>query len=233
MVRDRIMDEKYFNEYIQEEEERIKKFKNKLEANEVKDDRIVPVQRKIDTIQFGIWVAKYSAGYSVDELKEEFVLLIKNMPLFWDNNSSYIDMLWMMSIAVMLDVDKGLFSMLSELVEKYNRNDSLLGLFSEYKLNNINEIRKEKNTIPPYTILIEAIKDGKMNVDVLKDYIEKKWYDAHKDMGWYDIHKAKEKLYYGYWSFEAGAIAKIFKINDSSLKDVPYYPYDLVHYENY
>ena len=49
---------------------------------------------------------------------------------------------------------------------------------------------------------------------------------------WYDIHKAKEKLYYGYWSFEAGAIAKILNLDDSNLKDVPYYPYDLVHYKS-
>ncbi len=50
-------------------------------------------------------------------------------------------------------------------------------------------------------------------------------------MGWYDIHKTKEKLYYGYWSFETGAIAKILNLDDSSLKDVSYYPYDLVHYK--
>ena len=45
------------------------------------------------------------------------------------------------------------------------------------------------------------------------------------------LHKAKEKLYYGYWSFEAGAIAKILNLDDSNLKNVPYYPYDLVHYK--
>ena len=65
----------------------------------------------------------------------------------------------------------------------------------------------------------------------LKEYLEKYWYVGHKNMGWYDIHKAKEKLYYGYWSFEAGAIAKILNLDDSNLKNVPYYPYDLVHYK--
>ena len=66
----------------------------------------------------------------------------------------------------------------------------------------------------------------------LKEYLEKYWYVGHKNMGWYDIHKAKEKLYYGYWSFEAGAIAKILNLDDSNLKDMPYYPYDLVHYKS-
>ena len=37
-------------------------------------------------------------------------------------------------------------------------------------------------------------------------------------------------LYFCYWSFEVGAVAKILSINDSGLKDVLYYPYDLVHY---
>ena len=46
-----------------------------------------------------------------------------------------------------------------------------------------------------------------------------------------DSHKSSENVYYGYWSFEAGAIAKILNLDDSSLKDVPYYPYDLVHYK--
>lgn len=234
MVRDFIMDEKYFSEYIQEDERRIEKFKNKLEANEVKEDRIFPVKRKIDAIQFGLFVAKYSAGYSLDELKEEFAILLKNMPLFWDNESSYIDMLWMMSIAVMLDVDKEAFSILSELVDKYNRNDSLLDFFIDYKLNNNTSGFKQKQkqqTIEPYAIIVDALQKGEMSVDVLNDYLNKKWYIGHKDMGWYEIHKAKEKLYNGYWSFEAGAIAKILNIDDSSLKDTPYYPYDLVHYK--
>ena len=232
MIRDFIIDEKYFSEYIQEEEYRVKKFKNKLEANEIKEDRIFPVKRKIDSIQFGILIAKYSAGYSLNELREDFIILLKNMPLFWDNDSSYIDMLWMMSIAVMLDVDKELFSILSGLVDKYNRNDSLLEFFIEYKLNNNSGFKQVKNTIEPYTILVDAIQKGNMNIDILNDYVNKKWYIGHKDAGWYEIHKSKEKLYYGYWSFEAGAIAKILNIDDSSLKDTPYYPYDLVHYAN-
>lgn len=60
----------------------------------------------------------------------------------------------------------------------------------------------------------------------------KKWYKLHKDAAWYDSHKSKQDIYNGYWSFEAGAIAKILNIEDSSLKDEPYYPYDLVHFQD-
>ena len=54
---------------------------------------------------------------------------------------------------------------------------------------------------------------------------------THTNTGWFDNHKNQQKLYYGYWSFESGAIAKILQLDDSSLKDAPYYPYDMVHYQ--
>ena len=32
--------------------------------------------------------------------------------------------------------------------------------------------------------------------------------------------------------FESGAMVKVLGLDDSELKDVPYYPYDLVHDDN-
>lgn len=47
-MRDTVMNEQYFAEYILEETERIRKFQNKLKNNEVREDRIYSVKRKID-----------------------------------------------------------------------------------------------------------------------------------------------------------------------------------------
>lgn len=44
--------------------------------------------------------------------------------------------------------------------------------------------------------------------------------------------KSKFDTYSGYWSYESGAIAKVLQLDDEVLKNVPYYPYDLVHYNN-
>lgn len=44
-MRDTVMNEKYFREYILEETGRIKNFQNKLENNEVREDRIYSVKR--------------------------------------------------------------------------------------------------------------------------------------------------------------------------------------------
>ena len=57
------------------------------------------------------------------------------------------------------------------------------------------------------------------------------WYISHLHSSWYDSHKNEEfKLYFGYWCFEAGAIAKRLGIYDSDLQNEQYYPYDMVHF---
>ena len=101
---------------------------------------------------------------------------------------------------------------------------------SRFGIKVVNELSKTQ--FFPYDKLTDIVANREKAVEKLKEYLEKYWYVGHKNMGWYDIHKAKEKLYYGYWSFEAGAIAKILNLDDSNLKDVPYYPYDLVHYKS-
>lgn len=56
------------------------------------------------------------------------------MPLYWKGNSGYIDMLWMMALAILFDVNRERFGILSDLVIQYNRKDALLEFFVNYKM---------------------------------------------------------------------------------------------------
>ena len=76
---------------------------------------------------------------------------------------------------------------------------------------------------------IVCVEDIEIQKHLLFSYL-KKWYNKHNECGWHDSHKSKQNLYYGYWSFEAGATAKILGIDDSDIRNCKYYPYDLVHY---
>ncbi|EHD5683104.1 DUF1911 domain-containing protein, partial [Listeria monocytogenes] len=73
--------------------------------------------------------------------------------------------------------------------------------------------------------------DKEEMINKLKYYLENEWYKIYDDTGWYESHDYHEKIYSGYWSWESGAIAKILQLNDNDLKNLPYYPYDLVHYK--
>ncbi|MEB3052696.1 MULTISPECIES: PoNe immunity protein domain-containing protein [Bacillus] len=85
----------------------------------------------------------------------------------------------------------------------------------------------------PFKSLVNVImcKDDTKASKLMEKYLIEEWYAGHKDMGWYDCHKHHEKLYFGYWIFESGAIVKILELDDSILKNVPYYPYDMVHFK--
>jgi len=84
--------------------------------------------------------------------------------------------------------------------------------------------------------LLQAIQ-AKTEKDTLKHlntYLSK-WYDALRSMNWplIDSHLDQDPNYggyYGYWAFEAAAVAYMKNIDDTSLRDYLYYPKDMVDY---
>lgn len=68
-----------------------------------------------------------------------------------------------------------------------------------------------------------------LSIQKLEKYLKKEWYQGHSDCAWHDDHKYGIR-HDGYWSFESGALVKILGLDDSSLKGLPYYPYDMVHW---
>lgn len=56
------------------------------------------------------------------------------------------------------------------------------------------------------------------------------WYYSHSDAPWYNNHT--KDTYKGYWSFDTAATCKIKGIYDERLKDLEYFPYDLLVQEN-
>ena len=85
----------------------------------------------------------------------------------------------------------------------------------------------------PYTLLIEAMYADTPEIasQKLADYCLD-WYPAMKSCPWHDGHTRMidtDGDYFGYWAFEAGAVAFLLDIDDSSI-DHLVYPKDLVAY---
>ena len=65
---------------------------------------------------------------------------------------------------------------------------------------------------------------------LLKDYLKQIMVvQLHSETAWHNSHLSKQNTYYGYWAYEAGAVAKILDLDDEALKEQRYYPFDLVH----
>jgi uncharacterized protein YqgQ len=231
-MRDKIKDSDYFIRFIQKEHERIEKFEFKLKNGEVKEDRILSVKKKIFEIKFGIINALYSKGEDISLIKIEFEKILDSDIEISNLHHRYVDILHLLSLSILLEMDFIIVKKIIDLINRDNLEDKLIDFIIKYKLLDWNRSNNMFLHNTPYKAFDEIIdaSDKTSAENRLKKYLEKEWYKGHGDCGWHDTHKEKEDLYFGYWSFESAAIVKIMGLDDSSFKDNPYYPYDLVHW---
>ncbi len=224
-MRDFIKSKSYFDEFIIQDTGRVERFETKIKSGEVKEDRILPVKYKLIQIKTGIIIAKYSRGDSIELLRNEFESLIDLFVEAW-NSESYEDNLRFASLAYLLNINTNLKDRIREKLKGTQYYDYLIdfvlvGLESDIDTNKISFLRQYKK-------LVQFIDDG--NKDTFSKYLHG-WYRSHFHSSWYDTHKNEDyKLYFGYWCFEAGAVAKRMGLKDDDLQKEQYYPYDMVHF---
>ena len=80
----------------------------------------------------------------------------------------------------------------------------------------------------PYRKLEKVFTADEADRPALMSAYMDEWYGASKREPYHDRHKSS--FFPGYWSLEAAAITVILRIDDSSYRDKPYYPQDLVDY---
>ena len=229
-----------FEEYILQREKDIEL----LEENEKRGNQLYPlpnnqvIHNKIGgnlSDKFSIFLSKFSAGEDIIELRKDLYPIISLMEKFWGKRGyyHYVDMVWTLSIGIMLNIEDEEFLKLVKLAEMDNPNDILLDFLIRsrgFSWKGKSEKFKSKR---PYQAIQEIISlaqnDKSKSLERLKKYLTKEWYRGHSDAGWYDTHK-HGIIHTGYWSFESGAIVKILGLDDTALKGLPYYPYDMVHW---
>lgn len=94
------------------------------------------------------------------------------------------------------------------------------------KISNKSKFEKQYGELK---ILIESKENH--NIKNIKNYLDN-WYKSKRISPWYNTHKTAQingaTNYYGYWSLESVALVKLFKLDKASLKDIDYFPFDLI-----
>lgn len=173
----------------------------------------------------------YSYGEDLDKIKKQYEELLHIYSKMWDRKYGYIELIKVLSLAVLFEIDKSDILDLEQKLANEKFDDFLVNIF----VKEIDELWYGNGDEFEFLGIYDCVKllfEQNETSDAMKDYLQNKWYDIHRECPWYNSHLSKKDIYYGYWSFEAGAIAKILNLDDSNLKDVSYYPYDLVHYKN-
>ncbi|ABN52428.1 uncharacterized protein DUF1911 [Acetivibrio thermocellus AD2] len=247
-MRDPLCSESYLLETIEYDKEGICKSKKKIVI--LKDDMEKGIQRYPRDNQSIIYAtflhmfmyntemltAKYSLGSHPDEMIEDYLNGIEYLENVGEEKVWYIDLLWMLSLGILLEVDKQDLKRLACVIEKQKKEDALMDFLLKACDIGWNHNTSEYERKNPYAKTAEIIqmalhdKDREKASKRLQQYIEKEWIKGHNDLDFKNAHK--EPGYVGLWSFEAAALAKILGLDDSALKDNNHYPYDLAHYKN-
>lgn len=178
--------------------------------------------------------ALYSSGMQIEELNQDFEYAILCMENYGGHIIGYLNLLWMISLGILLETDKENIKRLSKLVEKENIKDSVIDYLlyaSDIGWTKVTDIYYKENPYSKTKEIIELAERDKIEASKrMQKYMEKEWFKGHYDYEWKNAHK--EPGYVGFWSFETAALAKILELDDSSLKGNNHYPYDLAHYNN-
>lgn len=224
-MRDSIRTKMYFDEFIIQDTARVEKFQDKLNSGSINEERVSLINNKIIYLKTGLIIAKYSRGDNIEEIKLEFEDLID---MFCEKGdvSIYEDNLCLASMAYLLDISR---DKIIRLRNKLKESDTYDYLIDFVLVGLESDIDNNKISFPhQYKKLVQLISDR--NKDTFLKYL-RGWYHSHLRSSWYDTHKnEKYKLYFGYWCFEAGAVAKRLGITDNDLQNEQYYPYDMVHF---
>ena len=237
-IRDKIKNRKHFEKVLEKRMTEIHEDKLTISngCNNLFINRVI-ADNSIDVI-----FVKYSMDADIKELKDIYMdSLSYFLHGFEKENPIYNDILNRVSLGVLLNIPddniKQLITYVRRMDEQAKPADWTPDLLLWFMLNS----RMDKDKIQTHAnklafpklykglFKLTQLSDAQAAKKALIDYIGK-WYNLNKDAPWYNNH-LKTRCYRGYWAWEVAAVAKILHIDDSDLKDNPYYPYDMVHWE--
>jgi len=195
---------------------------------------------------FELLSLRYTAGIPIEELRSELTGVIEayehyqkalaayhgipnSAPLGMGNIGGYERCMQLIGLCYLLH-RRDLLPRIAALQDPgYFGEDALYEDILRYALHDRADT-DEMLHLETYDSLLGAMyEDDEACVQLLDDYL-KNWYAAFKYVPWHDGHlriDGTEGDYFGYWAFEAGAVALLCDIDDSRISHMVY-PKDLV-----
>ena len=221
MLRDKIQTEEYFQEafewYFKCYQEALERF-DKVKPENLLSHLQFRVLDYEDLLRVG-----YSLGKDVQELFPYYQGILSTLKEIASEGVSFYRAVDIFALGVLYSERKEEF--LDDLKAIYEQMDHTDGLIEYYMVYLFHDKIVPFHSILEYQNMIE---DTYESVAKAQGF----WYYSHSDEPWYGTHKYDNRGYDGYWSFDTAATCKIKGIYDERLKDLEYFPYDLLVQEN-
>lgn len=245
-MRDYLCNEEYLNSKIKFNDEQILKkmekiysiledVKNGVQRYPKKNEEIL-LDSRIRTFQliFEVIRAQYSNGANGEKLEKYYIQGLDILQEIGLCKIGFVNTIQYVALGILLEIPNEKIEQIIKLADKEVLDDIIFDFFaSAYGLSRrvrSTKFQKENPYKKIKDIIEIAVKSQNEASAELVNYVINDWLKGHADFEWTTAHKRPG--YVGLWSFEAAAIAKIFNLDDSKLKDDNHYPYDLAHYKN-
>ena len=215
MIRDKQKNKEYFVN--------IKKiYSNYLDEEEKETQNILPEYLALHylTLAFkkeSLFKICYSLGENVDTIFEYYRDSLGYFKDLITGNSDPYRIIDYFALGVLYSDRKSEFiDDLKVLYDNLVYTDDLIEYYAAYLFH---------DKIVPYRSVLEyqnMIGDDFESIEKAQGF----WYYTHSDAAWYGSHERDS--YEGYWSFDTAATCKIKGIFDERLKELDYFPYDLL-----
>jgi hypothetical protein len=230
MLRDKRKDELYFSTFVQNIQERNNEYiKKYIGKDGIKKVAYFMVATGL-CAEFSI---KYSFGENLKNLETIYNKILEYylFAIQEKEGDVYDVTLTVISLGILFDTDKTKLQQLYEIIKLYKYNDFIFSSMLQPIVQNkeiYQKLRFKRNK--SIQMLEKILNSNKKDAELLmKEYLEKHWYTKTNLGEAYNLHKTDGYNYVGYWAWEAAAIVKILKLDDSSFKDNEYYPSDIIH----
>ncbi|AXR00025.1 PoNe immunity protein domain-containing protein [Pseudoalteromonas piscicida] len=246
MVRDTFRDKSYFDEAVEFYEETILEDVAELDSSDLTIE--IKMRTCFDLINniISLMHVKYSRGDSVIEfnpLLNDAITYRRAQKKFADelpleaqaeridleelHQSDLRNYLKLFCFAYCLNMGKDYYLQLLELIGNQGQ-DALFDKIAIALGDTDREIAADTLFKKRFDKLYKVVEGSPEQRPALaKSYMEA-WYVLEESP---DIHLLDNDAYDGYWCWEIALVVKLFNIDDSSFIDHPYYPKDLVHWQ--
>ena len=236
--RETLMEQEYFDKWVAYERGRLQEMEAKLAASTAPPANKAKYRYSMFRKEYELLVLRYSQGEAISALKDAFPAVIGRLESYHTEGphegfsiqeeiDEYVTALWLVSLALLFEVDDPLFERLVNLIGNEG-SDRLYERLVGTRIKN--RPQAEKLLYPkPYRLLNDAIDAPAGSQPRLMAEFLKVWYPAMKKAYWYESHHGPDGGgFFGYWCIEAAGVVKAFRIDDSAFRDSAYYPKDLV-----
>ncbi|MDR2425036.1 MAG: DUF1911 domain-containing protein [Prevotellaceae bacterium] len=222
------------NKSIVEDNQKIKELQNSnVQIYPISNEQVI--SNTLDGIYkdlYDIFLINYSMGKDIYVVYKSYIDVVNAM-LDTQRIMYYTQFLNIISAGILFDAGSDIFLKFVDLIKKDTKykcsKDYLIELLINYKIPEYGRKNKHFLFKKPYQTFEQIELLSKTNkieaIMLLKKYLQKQWLPSNNT-------QSRGKTYHcGYWSFESGAMVKILNLDDTIIKDLNYYPYDMVHYK--